>query len=63
MCKTAPGKSGQIDGTPWACSCICPASLTVEEEIQLLEDHGRYIRNQAEIIEKKIAALKSAKGP
>jgi len=43
------------------CSCSCPATMTVEEEIQLLEDHRKYMREQAGVIDKKIAALKSVK--
>jgi len=35
---------------------------TVEEEIRLLEDRKRFMQEQAQEIDKKIAALKSAKG-
>jgi len=44
------------------CSCVCPATMTVEEEIQLIEDHRKYFSEQAGVIDKKIAALKSAQG-
>jgi len=43
------------------CSCNCPATTTVDEELQLLEDHKKFMQNQVEIIDKKIAALKAAK--
>jgi hypothetical protein len=42
------------------CSCNCPATMTVEEEIQLLEDHKKFMQDHLGVIDKKIAALKSA---
>jgi len=36
--------------------------MTVEEEIQLLEDHRKYFSEQVGIIDRKIAALKSVQG-
>jgi len=44
------------------CSCACPATMSVEEEIQRLEDHRKYFSEQAGVIDRKIAALKSARG-
>jgi hypothetical protein len=35
--------------------------MTVEEEIQQLEDHRKFIQEQLGIIETKIAALKTVK--
>jgi len=43
------------------CSYVCPATMTVEEEIQLLDDHRKYFGEQVEVIDRKIAALKAAK--
>jgi anti-sigma28 factor (negative regulator of flagellin synthesis) len=37
--------------------------MTVDEEIQLLEDHQKFMQDQSGIIGKKIAALKGAKEP
>ena len=43
--------------------CVCPPTTTVEEEIQLLEDHRKFMQDQLEVIDKKIASLKTAKEP
>jgi len=47
---------------PWGCLCACPATMSVREEIQHLEDHRRFLSEQVEFINKKVAALKSAQG-
>lgn len=62
MCHTARGRfglAGQDDLC--GCPCNCPATTTVEEEVQLLEDHKKFMQDQLGVIERKIAALKSAK--
>jgi hypothetical protein len=62
MCQTGRvrfGFAGQNDMC--GCSCNCPATTTVEEELQLLEDHRKYMQDHLGIIDKKIAALKSTK--
>ena len=55
------GSSGHDDAC--GCSCSCPATMSVEEELQLLEDHKKFMQDQLGVIEKKIAALKSAQEP
>ena len=61
MCH--PGRRYEVGGDdPCGCSCACPATMSVEEEIQLLEDHRKYFSKQVEVIDTKIAALKSAQG-
>ena len=61
MCHQTRGfESGGYD--PCGCSCGCPATMSVEEEIQLLEDHRKYFSEQAGVIDRKLAALKSARG-
>jgi len=62
MCNSARGKfvsAGHDDSC--GCLCNCPATMTVEEEIQLLEDHKKYMQDQLREIDKKIAALQATK--
>jgi len=62
MCRGSGARFGMMERNGCSCSCVCPATMTVEEEIQLLEEHKKYMQEQAGIIDKKIAALKAAKG-
>ncbi len=62
MCHDGRGRLGSAGHDDLCgCSCSCPAATTVEEELQLLEDHRKYMQDHLGIIDKKIAALKSAK--
>jgi hypothetical protein len=62
MCESTKERSGSVwHGDPCGCSCSCQAVMTVEEEIQQLEDHRKFIQEQLGIIETKIAALKTVK--
>lgn len=62
MCHNARGRYGSAGhDDPCGCSCSCPATMTVDKEIQLLEDHQKFMQDQLGVIERKIAALKSAK--
>jgi hypothetical protein len=63
MCHSAKVRFGSAGHDHCGCSCSCPATMTVEEEIQLLEDHQKFMQDQIGVIEKKIAALKTAKEP
>jgi hypothetical protein len=63
MCHNATGRYGMVRHFPCGCSCSCPATMTVEEEIQLLEDHKKFMQDQLEVIDKKIAGLIAAKEP
>jgi len=63
MCYCPAGRSGSAGHEPCGCSCSCPAATTVEDEIQLLEDHKKFMQVQLGVIERKIAALKSAQEP
>jgi hypothetical protein len=62
MCHNGKGRFGSAGhGDLCGCSGSCPATTTVEEEIQLLEDHKKFMQDQIGVIERKIAALKSTK--
>jgi len=52
---------GFMEHSACGCSCSCPATTTVEEEIQMLEEHKKFMQEQVGEIDKKLAALKSAK--
>jgi hypothetical protein len=59
MCKISEVKQVPVMNTQCGCGCICPARLTVEDEIKLLEEHKKLIQDQIEIINQKLVALKS----
>jgi hypothetical protein len=63
MCPIPTGRFESTGKFPCGCSCSCPATMTVEEEIHLLEEHKKFMQNQTEVIDKKIAALRAANGP
>jgi hypothetical protein len=45
----------------YGCDCLCPASLTIEEEIKMLESHKNNLQDQIEFLNQKIALLKAVK--
>lgn len=61
MCHHHEGRFDTASHHRYGCSCSCPATMTIEEEIRLLDEHKQLMQDQLGIIEKKIAALKSAK--
>jgi len=61
MCQTSGRRFGPAGHDQCGCSCSCPATMTVVEEIQLLEDHKKFMQDQLGEIDKKIAALKATK--
>jgi hypothetical protein len=60
MCKGSAGRFGSGERNECGCACSCPATMSVEEEIQLLEEQRKYMQDRAVMIDRKIAALKSA---
>ncbi|MBP1928915.1 hypothetical protein J2741_001462 [Methanolinea mesophila] len=61
MCCSPTGKFASNERSECGCSCSCPATMTIEDEIRLLEDHKGYFLERIAEIDRKIAALKSAK--
>lgn len=61
MCCGSTRKSGSMERSECGCSCNCPATMTVEDEIKLLEEHKKFMQDQVGEIDKKIAALQSVK--
>ncbi len=62
MCHPIPGGVSVTD-TPCDCDCACPVILPIEDEIQMLEDHKKILRDRIETIDKKIAGLKTVSEP
>jgi hypothetical protein len=46
---------------PCECDCNCLDLLSVEEEINMLEEHKKYMKDRIDTIEKKISALRTVK--
>jgi hypothetical protein len=61
MCYNSAERTGAEGQSSCACAGTCPALLSVEEEIRLLEDHRKFMQRQVEVIDQKIAALKTVK--
>jgi hypothetical protein len=60
MCYNSTEKTGFSGHSHCGCAGACPATLTVEEEIKLLEDHKNALQQRIEVLDRKIAALKAA---
>ena len=45
------------------CDCGCPAMLPIDDEIRRLEDHKKILQDRIEMIDKKIAGLKTVNEP
>jgi hypothetical protein len=61
MCQSYGRRFESAGPALCGCSCSCPATMTVVEEIQLLEDHKKVMQDRLGEIDKKIAALKTTK--
>ena len=61
MCHVSAGKQASPMNTRCDCECSCPSILPIEDEIRSLEDHKKIFQDRIEIIDKKIAGLKSVK--
>jgi hypothetical protein len=63
MCHSLPGKEKMMMSTHCGCDCMCPASLTIDDEIRMLENCKKAMKDQLDVIDRKIAALKTVKEP
>jgi hypothetical protein len=48
---------------PCDCGCGCPVMLSIEDEIRLLIDHKEILQGRLEMIDRKIAGLKTVNEP
>ena len=59
MCHVSAGKQVSPMNTPCGCECGCPVMLPVDDEIRSLEDHKKILLERIEMLDTKIAGLKS----
>ncbi len=60
MCHASAGRGLMI---PDICRCGCPclATLTIEDEIEMLESHKNALQDRIEFLNRKISVLKTVK--
>ena len=63
MCHVSAGKPVSQMNTFCDCECGCPVMLPIEDEIRRLEDHKKILQGRIEMIDKKIAGLKTVNEP
>ena len=61
MCHVSAGKQVSQMNNLCDCGCSCPATLPIDDEIRLLEEHKKILRDRIEIIDKKITGLTGLK--
>jgi hypothetical protein len=59
MCHVSAGKQVSQMNTICGCGCSCPGLLPIEDEIRRLEDHKKILQDRIDMIDKKIAGLKT----
>lgn len=55
------GIRGKVMQDQCSCGCVCPAALTIEDEVKMLESHKNTLQDQIEFLNRKIAVLISVK--
>lgn len=63
MCHVSTRKQVSQMNTLCDCGCSCPVMLPIDDEIRELEDHKKILQNRIEMIDKKIAGLKTVNEP
>ena len=63
MCHVSAGKQVSRMNTLCDCECGCPVMLPIDEEIRSLEDHRKILQDRIEMIDTKIAGLKTVNKP
>jgi hypothetical protein len=63
MCHVSAGKQVLQMNPLCDCGCSCPVMLPIDDEIRSLEDHKKILQDRIEMIDKKIAGLKTVNGP
>jgi hypothetical protein len=59
MCHVSAGKQVSQMNTLCDCECGCPVILPIDDEIRRLEDHKKILQDRIEMIDTKIAGLKT----
>jgi NADH:ubiquinone oxidoreductase subunit E len=59
MCHVSAGKQVSLMNTLCDCECSCGVMMPIDDEIRILEDHKKILKDRIDIIDKKITGLKS----
>jgi hypothetical protein len=59
MCHIATGNQVSLMNTLCDCECSCGVMMPIEDEIRILEEHKKILKDRIDIIDKKITGLKS----
>lgn len=63
MCHVSAGKQAEQMNTYCGCGCSCPVTLSIDDEIKELEDHKKIFQDRIEMIDTKLAELKTVNKP
>jgi D-aminopeptidase len=63
MCHVSAGNQVSQMNTYCDCECGCPVMLPTGDEIRRREDHKKILQDRIEMIDKKIASLKTVNEP
>ena len=67
MCHVSAGKQVPQMNTMCdcgcSCGCSCPVTLSLKDEISLLEEHKKILQDRIDTIDQKIAGLRTLNEP
>lgn len=63
MCHISAGKPAEQMNTSYGCGCNCPVTLSIDDEIKELEAHKKIFQDRIEMIDTKLAGLKTVNKP
>ena len=63
MCHVSSGKQAEQMNTRCGCGCSCPAIFSIDDEIRGLEIHKKIFQDRIEMIDTKLAGLKTVNKP
>jgi hypothetical protein len=63
MCHISTGKQVSLMNTLCDCECSCGVMMPIDDEIRRLEEYKKILQDRIEMIDKKIAGLKTVNEP
>ena len=63
MCHIATGKQVSLMNNLCDCECSCGVMIPIDDEVRILEDHKKILQDRIEMIDTKIADLKTVTKP
>lgn len=63
MCHVSAGKHAEQMNTYCSCGCSCPVTLSIDDEIKELEAYKKIFQDRIEMIDTKLAGLKTVNKP